>query len=105
MQRLKESMADRPFAILAVNVNQSKSAVWRFVKLLNVDFTVLLDNSGKVSKSWQIKIFPTSYLMDTDGRLRYSVRGALEWDGEEAMDAIERLMPDRAPHVAVDSNH
>ena len=43
MQRLSEALKGRPFKILAVNLEESKSTVWKFRKLLNVSFSTLLD--------------------------------------------------------------
>ena len=93
MQRLHKAMHGRPFSILAVDVEESKSKVWRFKKLLNISFTTLLDSKGKAMKDWDIEILPTSYLIDSEGRMRYGVRGTLEWDTEEVIQLIETLMP------------
>jgi thiol-disulfide isomerase/thioredoxin len=93
MQRLHEKMRDRPFSILAVDVEESKSKVWRFKKLLNISFTVLMDSKAEVARQWDTKIFPTSYLVDGEGRIRYGVRGALEWDSDEVNQLIETLLP------------
>jgi len=93
MQRLHQAMHGRPFSILAVDVEESKSKVWRFKKLLNITFTTLLDSKGTVIKDWGIQIYPTSYLIDSEGHIRYGVQGALEWDNEEVKQLIETLMP------------
>jgi thiol-disulfide isomerase/thioredoxin len=99
MQRLHQAMHGRPFSILAVDVEESKSKVWRFKKLLNITFTTLLDSKGAVAKDWGIQIYPTSYLIDSEGRIRYGVQGALEWDSEEVKQLIETLMPKQAAPV------
>jgi thiol-disulfide isomerase/thioredoxin len=93
MQRLHKAMHGRPFSILAVDVEESKSKVWRFKELLKLSFTTLLDSKGKAMKDWDIEILPTSFLIDSEGRIRYGVRGTLEWDSEEAKQLIETLMP------------
>lgn len=95
MQRLSGILEGRPFSILAVDVGENKSTVWRFRKLLNISFTTLLDSKGEVAAAWDIELYPTSYLVDGEGRIRYGVQGALEWDSEQALRAIENLMPDR----------
>ena len=97
MQRLAEKMNGRPFRILAVNVEESKSTVWKFRKLLNVNFTTLLDGIGKVAEAWDVELFPSSYVIDVDGRVIYRVRGALEWDDASVIDLLEALIPARDP--------
>ncbi|MFQ5644433.1 MAG: TlpA disulfide reductase family protein [Thiogranum sp.] len=93
MQRLFRLMKGRPFALLAVNVEESKATVWRFRKLLQPGFPTLLDTDGEVAREWRVTIYPTSYLIDPEGRIRYVARGALEWDEPEIIRSIETLMP------------
>ena len=94
MQRLKTAMAGRPFDILAINVKESKSKAWRFTKLLNVRFTTLLDSDGAAAEAWDMSVYPTSYLIDGEGQIRYRAYGAIKWDDEATRELIEELMPD-----------
>ena len=71
LERLHKRMAGRPFAILAVDPKQPEPDVARFVRALGITFTVLLDPTGKTAADWGIKIYPTTYLVDADGRIRY----------------------------------
>jgi thiol-disulfide isomerase/thioredoxin len=95
MERLSHSLAGQPFRILAVNTQESRSRVWKFRKLLDISFPTLLDSDGDVTRAWDVEIFPTSYLIDADGQVRYRARGALEWDSPEMLALIEELLPDR----------
>ncbi len=95
MQRLSEALKGRPFKILAVNLEESKSTVWKFRKLLNVSFSTLLDSKGAVTRAWGVEVFPTSYLIDGEGRARYVAEGALEWDDAGVVTLVETLMPDQ----------
>jgi len=95
IQRLATALQDRPFRLLAVNVKESRSKVWRIKKLLNVDFTTLLDSRGEAAEAWDVKIYPTSYLIDADGRLRYVAYGPVDWYSEDIIQRIETLMPGR----------
>ena len=94
MQRLATALRDRPFRLLAVNVKESSSKVWKFKKLMNVTFTTLLDSKGEVSQAWDVQIYPTSYLIDADGRIRYVAYGPVDWDSDEIIQRIEALLPD-----------
>ena len=93
MQRLATALQDRPFRLLAVNVRESSSKVWKFKKLMNVTFTTLLDSKGEASQAWDIEIYPTSYLIDADGRMRYVAYGPVDWDSDEIIRRIEALLP------------
>ena len=93
MQRLEKALKDRPFRLLAVNVSESRSKAWKFMNLLKVTFTTLLDSKGEAAEAWNVQIYPTSYLIDADGRMRYVAYGAVEWDSEDVIRQIEALMP------------
>ena len=95
MQRLLSSMKGRPFAILAVNVQEEKTKVWRFKNMLKVDFPALLDSDGATSETWDVQFYPTSFLVDSKGHIRYTAHGMIDWDSDENRRLIEQLMPDR----------
>jgi thiol-disulfide isomerase/thioredoxin len=92
MQRLKEKLAGKPFRILGVNVKEPVGTIWKFHKLIKVDFPLLLDSDGGTSEAWQVVVYPSSYLLDTTGQIRYQVTGMLEWDAPEVVEVIEALM-------------
>jgi thiol-disulfide isomerase/thioredoxin len=96
MQRLKQALPDTPFSILAVNSKESKGKAWRFQRMLNVNFTVLLDKTGQAAEDWNIAVYPTSYLIDPSGHIRYMVYGALEWDSDAVRQVINDLLKESA---------
>ncbi len=102
MQRLKEQLAGKPFRILAVNVKESEETVWKFQKLVKVDFPLLLDRDGQASEDWQVVVFPSTFLVDVAGEIRYQVTGMLEWDTPEVVQVIKAMM-DEGPHLLGDT--
>ena len=93
IQRLKEKLAGRPFIVLAVNLDEPESRIRKFLSEMKVDFTVLLDPGRKVAKAWEARILPASYIVGTDGRVRYSLVGEIEWDHEHMVARISELLP------------
>jgi thiol-disulfide isomerase/thioredoxin len=92
IQRLAERMRGRPFAVAAVNVAEAERRVAHSVRQMGLEFPVLLDADGAVFKAWGGKGLPTSVLIDRSGALRYVGLGPLEWDGLEAVTAVEDLL-------------
>lgn len=92
MQRLNEKMAGKPFAIVGVNVGETQAQISGFLKVVPVHFSIALDEKGKSLESWQVFAFPTSYLIDKQGRIRYGLFGSIEWDESESMQVIEGLL-------------
>jgi thiol-disulfide isomerase/thioredoxin len=97
LQRLAEQMRGRPFVVVAVNVGDSQRRAEHFATQLKIEFPVLLDAEGATFKSWGGKGLPTSVLIDRNGALRYLGLGPLEWDGAEAVAAVEALLGEPAP--------
>ena len=93
MQRLQDKLADRPFTILAINMAESDQDVRAFLARMKVDFPVLLDADGAVLKRWKVFVFPTSFVLDAQGRIRLGVFGEVEWDSPEVMEKLVGLLP------------
>lgn len=95
MQRLKQKMAAKPFVIVAVDMAETPQQIRAFTQQMQppIDFTILLDKDGRALKDWKVFVFPTSYILDRQGKIRYSLLGSTEWDDPATLKAIESLLP------------
>ena len=93
IQRLADQLADEPFQVLLINVAESPFRVAKFMKLVGVRLLSLLDPDGATFRAWGGSIYPTSFILDAEGRIRYRALGPLEWDGDEAAAAVRDLLP------------
>ncbi len=103
MNRLAARFSPGDFRIVSVNFREGAEQVLGFMRRVHVDFPVLLDDDGRVSGDWQVFAFPSSFLVDRAGRVRYSVNNAIAWDDPEAVAVIEALVAEPAappPQVA-----
>ncbi len=92
MQRLKEKMVGRPFVMLGVDSAEPPEGLDGFLDLVKVDFTVLFDSDGVATKRWKVYGLPTSFLIDKQGNIRYTLTGTKEWDQGEAISLIETML-------------
>ncbi len=92
MERLSNRMAQRPFTILAVNAGETTERIQSFLNEVPLTFPILLDRDGERMKAWRVYVLPTSFLVDKQGQIRYSLSGHLEWDEPEAVAIIEKLL-------------
>ncbi len=92
MVRLKEKLKGQPFEILAANLGEDTQAVGKFLSRTPVNFPILLDPDGSAIKSWQVSAYPTSYLVDKTGKIRFALFGGYEWDSAEAIRIIRQLL-------------
>ena len=93
MNKLRASLAGQPFAVLAVNLAEPEARIRRFMEQVPLGFQVLLDRDTAVAKAWKARILPASFLLDRDGRIRYSVLGEIDWTQDRVREAIAALLP------------
>lgn len=98
MNRLAQLMEGQPFAILGVNAGDSAEAILAFLMQTPVNFPILLDEEGVSLKPWQAFVFPTSYVVDRQGRVRMGLFGSIEWDAPETVARIEALLREPGSH-------
>jgi thiol-disulfide isomerase/thioredoxin len=92
MQRLEDRLRDQGFRILAVNLGESEEAVRAFLQIIRTGFTILLDPSKESLNDWRAMAYPSSYVVDRAGRLRYSLFGAIEWNEPDVVAQISALL-------------
>jgi thiol-disulfide isomerase/thioredoxin len=80
------------FRIVSINFQEGAEQVANFLRRVEVDFPVLLDRDGAVSAQWRVFAFPSSFLLDREGRVRYSVNSAIPWDEPGVMEVIDGLL-------------
>ena len=93
MQRLSEKLPEDAFLILGVNIAESKTVVEKFLsEKIKIDFPILLDSDGEVMRQWNVMAFPTSFVIDKRGKIRYALFGSIEWDTPEIIKTLEKLL-------------
>lgn len=92
MSLLNSAYDDADFTILAINLGEPPEAIKQFIKTYPVNFTVLLDPLKQLPKQWKVFAYPTSFLLDKKGDIRYSVAGGIEWGTDDVKVIIDKLV-------------
>ena len=93
IQRLKEKLAGKPFAVLAVNLDEPESRLRKFLSGMKLDFTILLDPGRTAARAWNARVLPASFIIGPDGRVRYTLVGEINWANEHVVARISELLP------------
>jgi thiol-disulfide isomerase/thioredoxin len=93
MQRLQDKLAGKPFVILAVDFGEGPPRIREFLQKVPVRFTVLLDRDLSTANAWNVKVLPTSLVVDANQKIRYTAVGDLVWDSAPVERAIRKLLP------------
>jgi thiol-disulfide isomerase/thioredoxin len=95
LHRLEAALGDDDFRIVTVNVGEDRERIAEFLLQVPVELPVLMDYDASISKDWMIYVYPSSYLVDHQGKIRYAYLGALEWDSIENLRIIRSLLSER----------
>lgn len=92
LNRLKNKMSDQPFELISINYAEDNKTIKDFLREVNVEFPVLLDHDGDFANSLGIITYPSTFVIDTHGKIKYGVNAAIEWDSPELIEKLEALI-------------
>jgi thiol-disulfide isomerase/thioredoxin len=92
LNRLQAHYEKRDLEIISVDFRESAQVIGDFHRKHPVDFPVLMDSDGRTSLAWQVFSFPSSFIIDQEGQIRYSANRALNWDSKEVINIIDKLL-------------
>ena len=92
LNRLKRRYTEQPFNLVSIDFREIKPDLMQFTKKIPVEFPILLDLDGQTSLAWQVFSFPSSFLVDRSGRIRYSINRAIDWETAEVFAIIDSLL-------------
>ncbi len=92
MELLWQILQDDDFVILAVDVRETKDEVTSFIEENDYTFPVLLDSWGKVANMYDVRAYPTTFLVDWEGKVVGKAVGIRKWATEDSLDLIEYLL-------------
>lgn len=77
IQNAYEKYKASGFVVVAVNVQESTSAVAKFMEQFGMTFTVAIDSSGAVGRLYRVSGIPASFFVDRAGIVREIIVGSL----------------------------
>ena len=92
IEKLRRSFDERRFAVLAVNVGEGPRVAGDFAEKMGLGFNFLLDRDMKTSKAWGARVLPATFIVDAEGKVRYSYYGAIDWSRADVRAAIASLL-------------
>lgn len=93
---LVKRLADQPFAIIGVNSDRDRDKLKEVLKAEGITWRSFFDGgstSGPIATRWNVSSWPTIYVLDHEGRIRFkNVRGE---ELDRAVDALVKELPQR----------
>lgn len=93
MEKLYQSLKNNPnFVLLAVDSMEEPGKVKDFVQKSGYHFAVTLDQDGSVTNNYSVQAYPTTYVIDRQGRVIGGIVGGHDWGTQEVLKGIQRLL-------------
>jgi peroxiredoxin len=92
LENLHKIFYGKKFAVLGIDIQESRDLVLRQVQRQGLSYDNLLDENSEVSSLYGVRSTPTKFIIDTDGNLVGAALGYREWDGEGMQSLIRKLM-------------
>jgi len=94
LNNLRQSMRGKSFELVSINYAENVDTIKEFMKMVEVDFPVLLDEEGLESAKWKVIAFPSTFVIGKDGLIYYGVNAGIEWDTPEVLTVINQMLQD-----------
>ena len=84
-KEMVQRLADKPFALIGINSDGDRSVVNKILKEQSITWRNVIEGStsGKIATAWNVHGWPTIYVMDASGKIRF--RDLREKELEEAV--------------------
>ncbi len=93
MSRTAEALHPSGVRFVTVAMGQTEAELRDFLRLQELPLPKLYDADSTVSERWSVQALPTTWVVDPAGRIALRVVGNYDWESEEIMQAIARLLP------------
>lgn len=95
LERLRQQLADKGLAMVAVDVGEDGDTVFSFTGQLDPapGFPLLLDKDSSTMQRWKVRGLPTTFVVDTQGRVIYRAVGGREFDHPAIVEQLASHLP------------
>lgn len=92
LQQIADVYGPDKLLVLALNFKEHPNRAIQFAATTGLTLPVLLDPQGRTAAAWAVKVFPTTVLIDRQGRPRQRVQGEVDWTGAPAAKLLDALL-------------
>jgi peroxiredoxin len=78
--------------VIGVDVGETPEQVKAFTQRMAVQFPLLIDEHGEAFDAWKVYAFPTTFIIDRQGWIRFAVYGGMDWTDSDVIKQIKALL-------------
>ncbi len=83
---------DEGLQVIGINVDEDGEAARKFALDFNIEFPLVRDEDRSVSKLYHVAGYPSHYVLDRRGKVRYSALGFTETDTLAVTQEVKTLL-------------
>ena len=91
LQQVSDFYGADKLLVLTVNFKEKPARALQFAHSTGLNLPVLLDLDGQAAKRWDVKVFPSTLMLDSRGQPRHRVQGEVDWTSQAAEQLIRSL--------------
>lgn len=95
IHHLGHAHTDQGLELLCINVDRgNQDGIRQFMQDIKLEFYTLLDPGGDVRHAYEVRAFPTTYIIDRNGKIKGLIIGERNWGSAEAKALALALLKD-----------
>jgi len=92
LNSLYNSYKDKGLVVISVSTDRSVEKVRKYLKDIPADFIVLSDSDGGAAAEYGIRGYPSSFLIDRNGLVKFAFAGYRDWTNASSKKMIDQLI-------------
>ena len=76
--------------IVAVNFQENAARIVPFLAQIGVTLPAVRDHDGSIRAAWKVNVFPSTFVVATDGRIALAAIGEIDWDDPSIRALVAR---------------
>jgi len=92
MNEMQARYGSQGFKVVAINLDDDRANADRFLAEVEANFEIGYDPDGKTAETYNLKVMPSSYLIDRDGNLALAHKGFKTRDRASMETRIKELL-------------
>jgi thiol-disulfide isomerase/thioredoxin len=89
LERLSKMLDPERFVVLGMSTDQDERLAAEFLMQNGITFFNFFDQNARLSREWELKVYPETFLIAPDGKLIRRIAGLREWDSPEMVAELE----------------
>jgi len=96
LENLNRHFKGKDFVIIAIDLQEERDTVMKFVREHGLSYYNLIDETGNVGAEYGVRSTPVKFIIDADGNLVGASLGYKEWDSDQMKTLIQLLISGKA---------